>query len=152
MNASSTPRPAPIQFRDRDLEPQLDARAAHGNGRGGVASRDLARYYELLRRSLPTFTREEAGAICDACNGTLWEPWSMSLLWADVADCEGLGEKWGIDQAALVARLRGLTYPELVATADAVERFWTSSGTYAISDTDDALVACGLVAAAPQES
>ena len=137
-------RPGPIQFRNTDLEPKLDARAGHGQGRGSIASRDLERYYETLSRSMPTYTREEAMALCDACNGTLWEPWSVMLLWANIADAEGLGQKWRIDQDELVGRLRGMRYAELMATVDGIERFWASSGEYSV-DTDAGLVASGLV-------
>lgn len=139
-----TARPGPIQFRNVDLEPQLSARATHGQGLGAVASRDLERYYEALKRSLPTFERSEALAIMDVCNGTLWESWSVPLLWASVDDSEGLGQKWGIDQPALVARLRQMTYAEALAVVDAAERFWNHGGGYQI-DTDAALVASGLV-------
>jgi len=138
----SEARPAPVQFRPGSLAPKLEARAQDGRPLGAVASRDLERYYVALERALPTFSKHEAMAILDANNGSLWEPWSVSLLWANVADTEALGEKWGIDQSDLVARLRALSHIEALAVADACERFWDHPG---LNDGDVALKASGLV-------
>ncbi len=109
-----------------------------------VARRDLERYYEVVRRALPTFGRQEALAILDATNGTAFDATTVTLVWADVDETEGLGEKWGVDHAALVARLRGLSYAECVALVDACERFWSYGSD---ADTDLALEASGLVRA-----
>lgn len=135
-----------ITFRASDLAGQLDARTDGRLSAGLVAKRDLERYYETLRRSLPTFGSQEALAILDTCNGTLWEPHTVRLIWANVEDAirlEALDQKWNIDGAALVARLRSLSYAEALAVVDAAERYWCS----AEEDADAALAATGLVAA-----
>lgn len=137
-----------VQFRvGRDatgLAVDLERRAGRRLSPDLVARRDLERYYETLRRSLPRFTRAEAYAILDVTNGTLFDPWSVPLLWASVADAERLGETWQIDQAALAERLRGLSYAEALAVVDAAERFWVRAPDAATAD--EALEACGLVA------
>jgi hypothetical protein len=95
-----------------------------------VAKRDLERYYEVLRKSLPKFSVGEASLLVDALNGCQFEPYSISMLWANVSDAvkEGYGKKWEVDGSAFVERLRAFSYAECMATVDAVERFW--SGPY----------------------
>lgn len=121
----------PISFFDRDVERALAARTSVESqaARSQTAKRDLDRYYALLARSLPTFSQPEASILCDVANGTLFEPHTMMLLWANVADAEqdGIAQKWQITAeqfAAFVARLRRLSYAECVAVVDACERAW----------------------------
>jgi hypothetical protein len=51
-------------------------------------------------------------------------------VWALVRD-EGKGggyaDKWKVDGEALVERLHSMSYMELLAVVDAVERFWQGS-------------------------
>lgn len=98
----------------------------HESHRNEVARRDLLRYYDSLARSLATvdLSEAEASALCDANNGTIWEPWSVSLLWANIADTPGLGEKWGVDTEVLISKIRGWDYHQALAVVDAIERFW----------------------------
>ncbi len=98
---------------------------------GLVARRDLERYYALLDHELARveLSEAEASLICDALNGTLMDPHSYRLLWAEVADAvrlDGLDAKWGVDGDALVERLRALSPGAMMAVVDAVERFWLS--------------------------
>lgn len=139
-----------VQFRTgagpAGLTDDLERRASRRLSPDLVARRDLTRYYEMLRRSLPRFPRAEAYAILDVCNGTLWEPWSVTLLWASVADAEGLGATWQIDQAALAERLRGLSYAEALAVVDAAERAWLHMADGHDMKTDALLEHVGLIA------
>lgn len=90
----------------------------------------LARYYYLLKRARvelrAKLSAREVALICDACNGTLWQAYSLSLLPAEIEDSleDGLAAKWEVDGPALVEKLRGLDLLELAALVDAVERFW----------------------------
>lgn len=125
-----TPRGTPqVNFRAGGLLPALEARTDTGSSIARTASRDLDRYYTLLAREVPTFTEGEGSLIVDALNGTLTEPHTASLLWANIADAleDGLAEKWHVDGAALVERLRKLTPFQSLAVADAAERFWISA-------------------------
>ncbi len=101
-----------------------------------TARRDIGRYYDMLIRSLPTFSENEALLLCDVLNGTIIESFSVPLLWTEISDAvqEGYDEKWEIDGAALVARLRALTPFECMAVGDAVERYW--SGEYSRTSTE----------------
>lgn len=142
----STARPAPIQFRPAPaLAADLAARAADRLSANQAAARDLERYYHLLRAELRAvdLAPGEAALICDAANGTLWEPHTLRLLWAEVADAlvDGLAAKRGVDGPALVARLRALTPTQAAAVADAAERYWLAPG----DDLDATLRAVGLV-------
>lgn len=115
------------------MEDDLTARATGVyQTRHAVAKRDLERYYALLRRELRTvnLSREEVLLLLDVSNGTLWEPHSIPLLWAEVEDglADGLAEKWGVDGPAFVERLRGLTAGQAFAVVDALERAWKIGG------------------------
>lgn len=109
------------------MEDDLNNRTGGEAGsRHAVAKRDLERYYELLRRELRTvsLSREEVMLLLDVSNGTLWQPFSIPLLWAEVEDSleDGLAEKWGVDGPALVERLKAFTPGQAFAVVDALER------------------------------
>ena len=128
--------PIPVQFRAGPLEPHLTARVSHGLGRPDVCHRDLGRYYDALAVALASveLTEAEALGICDCLNGTLLEPMSIRLMWAEVADAcrlDGLDRKWGFTAQALVEELRALPPFTLFSIADAVERFWRDPTTEA---------------------
>ena len=84
--------------------------------------------------------------LCDVMNGTLHQPYSVSLLWAEVSDAlpDGYAEKWNIDGPALVEKLRALSPFECMAVADAVERAWNSE-TYQVANMEEKVRAVGLV-------
>lgn len=88
----------------------------------------MLRYGEILSRSCPSMSLAEWSAIMDACNGLYQgsDVGAPAFIWAEIADAEGLREKWGIDQSALSDRLRKLPYPAQVAVSEVVERFWRS--------------------------
>lgn len=122
------PQGPPVAFRPNSrLQTHIAERQELDRSTGLIAARDLERYYELLRRSLPIFTEAEAFLIVDACNGWFIEPHSAPLLWAKVDECirrNGVNGEQNPNGPALVARLRTLTPFEQLAIADAVERFW----------------------------
>lgn len=121
-----------ITLRDSALT-EVDKRGERGEAnRSGVISRDLERYYAALacaRQSLRDKLNEaEMSAILDNLNG-VWmaEPVSIRLIYANVADgieLEGLDKKWKIDGAAMVEKLKALSFAESCALADAAERWW----------------------------
>ncbi len=121
------PQPNAISFRPGpELGPLIDGR---GEQAGLVAKRDLERYYHLLDHELRriNLTEGEAMLLCDACNGLIFEPYSIPLLWANVDDAirlDGLDAKWHVDGPELVAKLRALTRGQAFAVVDAIERFW----------------------------
>jgi hypothetical protein len=97
------------------LASDVEARSDQVPERPSVMRRDLGRFYEALRRSMPPFTEAEATLLVNALNGTRHsDPASIALLWAEVAD----------DDPALADRLRKLSFIECAAIVDAVERFW----------------------------
>lgn len=106
----------------------------------------LERYTYMLQRSLPvlreTFSEKEMSLIADSCNGTMFQAWSVPLLYANIEDSiklDGLDEKWGIDGVALLSGLRGLDLAATFALVDAVERFWTRVGNGEKPDLADIL-------------
>ena len=116
---------APVTFRDQTLEAHLDTR---GDSRGLTAKRDLERYYHMLNRGLTLaagmLSPAEALAIVDTLNGTWLDAMNSHLVWAEVEDNEGLGTRHGIDQKALVDKLRLLPAHAQLAIVDAAERYW----------------------------
>jgi hypothetical protein len=86
----------------------------------------LLRYDRIIDDVMPTLSEAEWCALCDANNGTVLDdhPQTVCYLWANVADFDGLGEKWGVDQAALVDKLRILPYAALCALAEVIADFW----------------------------
>lgn len=114
------------------LDGQIQKREV-GSSPSLVARRDLGRYYQALSRALKEvdLTEAEASAICDANNGSFWTEDHVpdSMLWANVADSIGLGEKWGIDREELVKKIRVWPQIQRLAVIDAVERFWAECQT-----------------------
>lgn len=115
----------------------IDARLdREGGNRSGVISRDLNRYYETLRRARAvlrgTFPQPEINLIADSLNGTMnAEASLLYMTWAGVQDSiemDGLDKKWEVNGAALINRLKNLTFAENAALVDAVERWWNRVG------------------------
>lgn len=109
----------------------------HLNSRGSISDairNSLGRYFYLLEISRVNisnkFTESELSLICDICNGTIWEPHTISLLSANVEDAgPEMFVKWSVDQKKLMTKLSKLTSIETAALVDAVERFWAAVGT-----------------------
>jgi len=109
-----------------NIEKQIMQR---GDNRSGIINRDLERYYTVLDRALRTvsLTENEALLIVDVLNGSILDTLSVRMLWAGVEDAINLDkvdEKWGINGAALVEKLRSLGEIQCLAVVDAAERFW----------------------------
>lgn len=144
----------PITFRPRKgMGQDIAVRWDRTGWPGGTARRDLERYYEALRRGLNSvsLTEEEALAIVDACNGTLWSPHSVPFLWAEVADAirlGGLATKWQLDGPTLVSKLQSLHYCQCLAIVDAAERWWLLPPE---QHNRDGLIAVGLLPAGHEQ-
>lgn len=123
-----------------------DAVSAYLADAESVSSRIAAiilRYQRLCRESLPALSREEWCAVCDANNGCGFEDSAGEfaesigvMLWANVHDSPGLGDKWEIDQGKLVERMQQWTYAEQVAAYEACRTFWQHSDI----STDEAMI------------
>lgn len=120
------PQRGQIQFYDASLEDLLRKRCAGGESHHKVAERAVRRYLLTCVNCLPVLRLGEWCAIFDALNGTwmLDESWNPRYIGMEVHDSVGLGEKWDIDQAALVATLMDADYGTCLAIADASEQFW----------------------------
>ncbi len=82
-------------------------------------------------------TRAEWCAILEANSGVdlIGGAGQGTMIWANLADSPALAEKWTVDVAALVARLRALPRSTLLALREACDRFWARPE----MDTDEAL-------------
>lgn len=137
-----------IQFRPGDVLAQLQERAGETfvSSPDLVAKRDLERYYALLELVLPKFSLNESLLLVDAMNGCMLDIPTIHLLWANIADAleDGLAEKWHVDGASLVARLRRLSRFECLAVYDAIERAWNDKA-YRIKNMEERVKAVGMV-------
>jgi hypothetical protein len=123
----------------------LAALGQEGINRSGRLNTVCERYMAMVTDALARLdlSRGEWCAVMDANNGVQeWtgDPWHGTMLWANVADTPGLGEKWGVDQEVLVARLRALGKTDLIAVQEVCDRFWS----HADLPTDDALAQAGV--------
>jgi hypothetical protein len=119
------------------IEPQVlawvDERA---DVRSEQINSDLARYYRLLAEIRPTlrerFSPEEISLILDSCKGWMSDFVSPQFIWTKVADSirlNQLDQKWGVSKSDdLVERLRGLSFLESIALADAITCWWHAVG------------------------
>lgn len=122
-----------VQFAAGPLEDALVARVGgDAPSPGGVASRDLERYYALLARELARvrLTLPEALAVAGACSGWYVGPDDGRHLWHEVEDyLRGLAADepdsplvQHVQASVLVAKLRALSPAQALAVVDAVER------------------------------
>jgi hypothetical protein len=91
-----------------------------------VAERYMAMVADLIGRL--NLSHAEWCAILDANNGVQVYIGAIefpSMIWANVHDTPGLGEKWAIDQADLVQRLQALPRSSLIAVQEVADRFWS---------------------------
>jgi hypothetical protein len=128
-------KPTSIRLTD-ELTAAIEARkhGAYDNTNAAIVEM-LDRYTYMLQRSLPalreTLSEKEISLIADSCNGTMFQAWSVPLLYANIEDSislDGLDEKWGVDGAALLDKIRALDLSTTFALVDAVERFWARVG------------------------
>lgn len=130
----------------------MDANTLRDDGLDDLrAVRDQRRYRRIIDDAISScnFSRGEACAIVDALNGldmltmigdadysTPW--WPMEV--ADAISLNHLDAKWSVDGAALIKKIGALTTAQLIAVADAAERFWREPA----RPTDDLLRETGL--------
>lgn len=106
-------------------EPLAAVLQGHEAHRSARINQVAAGYIELVREATPALAEDEWMAVLDALNGTaLQDDTTLRHAWADVADATGLGERWGIDQDALVQRVRGMSRSQLIALREVVSAYW----------------------------
>ena len=112
----------------------------HDENRSGRVNIICDRYLQIVADESPDWSIEKWSAVCDGLNG-YWmaDQISVRSAWAEIADFEGLGKKWGIDQEALAAEIRAMSTAQKVALIEIVERFWKNSEL----PTDEALKQAG---------
>jgi hypothetical protein len=126
----------------------LDALGSHyAENRSGRLNTVCERYLAMVADELARldFSRAEWCAILDANNGVDLGlgigTGGAIMIWANVHDSHGLGEKWSVDQAALVRRLQALPRSSLYAICEVADRFWSRAET----PTDTALAAAARI-------
>lgn len=122
---------AQVNFRAGEIQDDLAARSSNEQRRALTAKRDLERYYAMIKQTLAkwSLSEGEASLIVDVLNGTITEPHSAALLWAEIDDAitnDGVAERWSVDGEELVYNLRRASAFEALALIDAAERYWQS--------------------------
>lgn len=124
-----------VSIRDEGIAPTIGASELNGLTIASVLKRYAALVEQGARDAARTLARDEWNAIADANNGALelYEyvdgPDRLSpllVIWSNVQDCEGLGEKWDANQTALVKKLRALPYSCGEAIMVAARWFWAN--------------------------
>ena len=117
----------------------------HDDNRSGRLNTVAERYAYVVARDCPALPEAAWCAICEALNGywlTGADSAGVRLAWAELDSADrlsGLGDKWGVDIAALVKMLRDGTAGQQVAVAEVVQRFWRHTDLPA----DEALLLAG---------
>lgn len=113
-------------------EPLALALAGYESSRSARVNQVAAEWLAMVADLCPALTEDEWMATIDALLST-WIDDEMTLkyAWADIDETEGLGEKWGIDQAALVARIKALPQPALMALREVLRRYRLADGGHA---------------------
>jgi len=137
-----------IQFRPAYLADALAERSDDGEQAGAsrAAQRDLGRYYSALALALASveLTSSEALLLVDILNGSHIDVTTAQMLHYEVEDAElGYFDKWEVDPAALIAKVRGWSLLQRLAVVDAVERAWGNS--YRVENMAARVVRVGLV-------
>ena len=119
------------QVKARQANPQDE----QSTDRSATIAKSLDRYFYALnsaRRGLrERFSAAEQGLLIDVLNGTLFaSPCAIGFLEHEVADgiVDGLAERWHVDGAALMKKLKALSYAEKLALIDAAERWLHRAG------------------------
>ena len=120
---------SPIQFRDATLTPFLHSR---GDNLNEVAARDLYRYYALINATLATiqeqFPDEREWALLQDTVASApvlaYSPREVVGSVADAIQLERADQRFDVDGAYLLRRLRGLSPMEITTLLDMIERWW----------------------------
>ena len=110
----------------------LDAAMGDTGSLSGEINKFVDRYAEVIRRHRGVeklFSVAEMNAMRDVANGWWAEPAAtidggLALNLEDSIQ-DGIGEKWGVDAPALVARLRALSYADQLALVAGIEAWWS---------------------------
>ena len=113
-------------------------------GLSGRIAAICSRYERIVRDLVPELSVGEWLAIMDANNGgsDVWHGAEHdsgahgTMIWANIADSPGIGEKWDIDAKALVRRLQKLSAAELFAIDEVVARYWAIVSSDVTFDVD----------------
>lgn len=111
--------------------------------RSAIVTAIIERYAEACRRELPRdWSRAEWLAMMDMLNATMIEPLTIAHLDHEVEDAirmEHIDDKWHLDGAAFLARVRALCYGARLAVCDLALRYWAAVSRH---EDHDALLPC----------
>ncbi|WP_287995356.1 hypothetical protein [Acidiphilium sp.] len=117
----------------------------------------MVRYRAMIDEAAPALRESEWALLCDALNGCVLTADHADTdparhLAQSVADSEpdGLGEKWGVDVAALAARIERMPYAARCAIVETVGRFWRQAGS-SMSPIGEQIRAAGAKVASGEE-
>lgn len=132
------PQDAPIQFRDRELEAQIEARTPRSESRNQTAKRDLERYYAMIAAEDVVLDPQNAIVLWNALNGVNRSHAEVLMILKQGVASE-LREDGNIALADLV---KGWSAAQWLNVIDKVDR--VGLGQYSIEDMNAELVKVGL--------
>lgn len=112
-----------------ELKQALEERRGAASSTSALLNTMGDRYRQICQHCAPRLSPEAWGLLFDVLNGIWLAPAELAVLGiphevSDAIELNELDRKWGVDGARLLERLRQADYAELVAIADAAERFW----------------------------
>lgn len=117
----------------------------------------MVRYRAIMADAMPALTVGEWALLCDALNGSMrttghsdTDPARSLAQSVEDSGEDGLAEKWGVNLAALAARLRRLPYAGQCAVIETVSRFWAHAGSQ-LAPIAEQLAAAGAKVASGED-
>ena len=120
-----------------ELLERLDAKARGGDNEdfysiSGAVNAAVNRYLETCRQHRPRLSAAEWNCLADLLNGVwlvdkFWQRKPGPLIAMELEDgirLNQLDQKWSIDGAALLAKIRGWDYATATSCLEAIEAFW----------------------------
>lgn len=109
-------------------DPLQNVLSGHLTHRSGRVNEVCARYLQIVADQSPEWPLAKWSAVLHTLKGYwLHDSACARLAWARIADCTGLGEKWGVDQEALAKEVREMSSTQRIALLEIVERYWQRS-------------------------
>lgn len=125
-------------------EPLASVLAGYETERSARVNQVCADWRELISAAVPKMSVAQWLAVIDCLNGTMIDDdATMRHAWAEVSDSTEICEKWEVDQAGLVATLRAMKWPELMAVRETIRRYWLVLASAEVMSNAEALRLAG---------
>lgn len=106
-------------------EPLANATAGYEQSRSARLNQIAHEWLQIMAGNIPSLSLAEWQALMDCTSSAaIADDNTLKLLWAAVADSGAQCDRFGVESAALAAKLRTLTPVQRYALREALERAW----------------------------